>query len=200
MWTKPTPSAYAASGAWLRRGIRLYPRHRLSRRYIRQGGCVRRRLHRMQKDGTGVSRKPHAHTYFHHRAATRKHSMDTVCCTPTGRYAGTARTSGAYRPNASRSPASPRIYMSRRQPYRSDDCRTERGYRPAGRGFATARLLRPARPPADSAGRNITHPFFADSGNQKRGDRRINELPDRSYSNLAMPMTNGIKTSTVFII
>ena len=65
-----------------------------------------------------------------------------------------------------------------------------------GRGFATARLLRPARPSADSAGRNITHPFFADSGNQKRGDRRVNELPDRSYSNLAMPMTNGIKTST----
>lgn len=61
------------------------------------------------------------------------------------------------------------------QPHRPDDYRAECGYRAESRGLATAWLLRPARAPAYSAGRNVAHPFFADSRYQARGNRRTEE-------------------------
>ena len=81
----------------------------------------------------------------------------------------------AHQPDASRSPAGTRIRLPQRQPHRPDDYRAECGYRAESRGLATARLLRPARAPAYSAGRNVAHPFFADSGYQARGNRRTEE-------------------------
>ena len=140
-----------------------------------QGGSIRRRLHRMPEGDTGIPRQPHAHTYLHHRTAPRKHRLDTVCRAPAGRHAGTARASGTHQPDASRSPAGTRIHLPRRQPHRPDDYRAECGCRAESRGLATARLLRPARAPAYSAGRNVAHPFFADSGYQAKGNRRTEE-------------------------
>ena len=86
-----------------------------------------------------------------------------------------ARASGTHQPDASRSPAGTRIHLPRRQPHRPDDYRAKCGYRAESRGLATAWLLRPARAPAYSAGRNVAHPFFADSGYQARGNRRTEE-------------------------
>ena len=77
------------TGTRLRRGVRLHRRHRLPCRHVRQGGSIRRRLHRMPEGDTGIPRQPHAHTYLHHRTAPRKHRLDTVCRAPAGRHAGT---------------------------------------------------------------------------------------------------------------
>lgn len=140
-----------------------------------KAGSIRRRLHRMPEGDTGIPRQPHAHTYLHHRTAPRKHRLDTVCRAPAGRHAGTARASGTHQPDASRSPAGTRIHLPRRQPHRPDDYRAECGYRAESRDLATAWLLRPARAPAYSAGRNVAHPFFADSRYQTRGNRRTEE-------------------------
>mgnify|MGYP000202403856 CR=1 FL=1 len=79
---------------------------------------------------------------------------------------------GAYQPDASRSFTGTRVYMPQRQPYRPNDNRSERRHSPAGGSTATAWLLRPASPSADSTGGHVAHPLFADSGNQKRRNRR----------------------------
>ena len=64
-----------------------------------------------------------------------------------------------------------------RQPHRPDDYRAECGYRAESRDLATAWLLRPARAPAYSAGRNVAHPFFADSDIRQE---EIEELKKRT--------------------
>ena len=144
-------------------------------RHVRQGGSIRRRLHRMPEGDTGIPRQPHAHTYLHHRTAPRKHRLTLF----VARRLADMRERREHLAHISRTlreaPAGTRIHLPRRQPHRPDDYRAECGYRAESRGLATAWLLRPARAPAYSAGRNVAHPFFADSRYQARGNRRTEE-------------------------